>query len=237
MSRAGSVTIPAASRTPIGVPHYAYRLGPLRERRPDRSDSERGVVATQADTRNSDQVALVGAALAAFVALIVGEGAFGAISTILGLTLALILGAYYRVREWPTTWWDAVLKAAALASVAALSVILTVAFWLQEAVVRHLRVTVDHRKVTVQDWCSGEVINRHTRDVETCIGGQTADHFLWWIWLIAALLVFIVALYYLLREVDKMPRLLKGPRSVIAAWLSRPASGKAVGGRNPARGR
>jgi amino acid transporter len=162
-------------------------------------------MATREGGWGTDQAALIGAAVAAFVALIAAEGAFGAISTILGLTLAAILIAYYRVRDWPENWWDAAFKAAAVATVAALGVILIVAYPVQEAFVRHSHLVVDHKTLTTIAWCQTQVKSLSARDVETCIGGQTAVRFLWWMWALAAAIIFFVALYPLTRNVKDGP--------------------------------
>lgn len=162
-------------------------------------------MATRESGWGTEQVALIGAAVAAFVALIAAEGAFGAITTILGVTLAAILIAYYRVRDWPENWWDAAFKAAAVAAVAALSVILIVAYPVQEAFVRHSHLMVNHKTLTTIAWCQTEVKNLSVRDIETCIGSQTAVRFLWWIWILAAVIIFFVALYPLSRNVKEGP--------------------------------
>ncbi|MDT3443215.1 MULTISPECIES: hypothetical protein [unclassified Pseudofrankia] len=79
-----------------------------------------------------DPGALMGTALAAFLALILASGPWRALSIILGITLTLLLLASYRVEDWGIPRETAIVRGAALGAVSGLCADLIVAYPLQE---------------------------------------------------------------------------------------------------------
>ena len=129
------------------------------------------------ETRWIEQAALMGTALAAFIALAVGAGNWTMLSTALGLTLALVLVAYVHV---PTGNIRArLLRLLALSAVAGLDVCLTLAYPLQEWLVRP-RVAADCKSVS-----------RLSSDVATCVGSAAAPG-LTLLWLLGGAVIFAI---------------------------------------------
>jgi hypothetical protein len=131
-------------------------------------------------SERTDQGALMGALLAVFVALVLGEGSWNLIGVIEGVTLLAVIAGYYRLPRggWPTRPTDAVLKASALATVAALAACVALAYPLQEW------------------WFRGRVcLDASGPGLEDCLGSQTTLH-LWWVWVPIA--IAITAGYLLL---------------------------------------
>ncbi len=129
------------------------------------------------DTRWIDQAALMGVALAAFIALAVGAGEWTVLSTALGLTLALVLVAYVHI---PTGDLRAkLLRLLAISAVGGLDVCLILAYPLQEWLVRP-RVVADCKK-----------LSRLPTEVATCVGSASAAG-LTVLWLVAGVIIFAV---------------------------------------------
>jgi len=129
------------------------------------------------ETRGIDQAALIGTALAAFIALAVGVGEWTLLSSALGLTLALVLIAYVHI---PTGGLRAkLLRLLAVAAVAGLDISLVLAYPLQEWLVRP-RVVADCKK-----------LSRLPSEVANCVGSASAPG-LTLLWLIGGAIVFAV---------------------------------------------
>src|SRR5215472_2515453 len=129
------------------------------------------------DNRASDQAALIGVALAAFIALAMGVGQWTLLSTALGLTLAIVMIAYIHI---PTgSMRSRLLRLLAVSAVGALDVCLTLAYPLQEWLVRP-RVAADCRSVS-----------RLSSDVATCVGSAAAPG-LTLLWLLGGAVIFAI---------------------------------------------
>src|SRR5215467_14015523 len=129
------------------------------------------------ENRGIEQAALMGSALAAFIALAVGVGGWTPLSSALGLTLALVLVAYVHI---PTgSLRERLLRLLAIAAVVALDVCLALAYPLQEWFVRR-RVIADCRK-----------LSRLPSEVATCVGSATTPG-LTVLWLIGGAVIFAI---------------------------------------------
>ena len=129
------------------------------------------------ETRWIDQAALMGTALAAFIALSVSAGNWTVLSTALGLTLGLILIAYVHV---PTGNIRAkLIRLLALSAVGGLDISLTLAYPLQEWLVRP-RVAADCRS-----------LSRVPTEVAACVGSASAPA-LTVLWLLGAAAIFTI---------------------------------------------
>jgi hypothetical protein len=129
------------------------------------------------DTRAIDQAVLVGAAVAAFVALAVGIGQWTLLSSALGLTLAIVLIAYVHV---PTgSIRSKLLRLLAVSAVGALDVCLTLAYPLQEWLVRP-RVAADCKR-----------LSRLPTEVAACVGSASAPA-LTLLWLLGGAAIFTI---------------------------------------------
>jgi hypothetical protein len=127
------------------------------------------------ETRWIDQAALIGTALAAFIALAVGAGEWTLLSTALGLTLALVLIAFVHV---PTgTIRSKLLRLLTVSAVGGLDVSLTLAYPLQEWLVRP-RVAAD---------CSS--LSRLHTEMAACVGSASAPG-LTLLWLLGGAAIF-----------------------------------------------
>ncbi|HEY1966591.1 MAG TPA: hypothetical protein VGH89_01485 [Pseudonocardia sp.] len=83
----------------------------------------------------TDQAALFGAALAAILTLVFGEGPWEPLGMVFGVVLLSVVAAYYRPQP-PTGWVDSITKASAFASVLALSGFILLAYPIQQLVIR-----------------------------------------------------------------------------------------------------
>jgi hypothetical protein len=83
----------------------------------------------------TDQAALFGAALAAILTLVFGEGPWEPLGVVFGVVLLSVVAAYYRPQP-PTGWLDSATKAAAFAAVVALSGFILLAYPIQQLVIR-----------------------------------------------------------------------------------------------------
>jgi hypothetical protein len=127
------------------------------------------------ETRWIDQAALLGTALAAFIALAVSAGQWTMLSTALGLTLALVLIAYVHA---PTGRIRVkLLRLLAVSAVGGLDISLTLAYPLQEWLVRP-RVAAD---------CNS--LSRLPTEVAACVGSASAPG-LTLLWLLGGAVVF-----------------------------------------------
>jgi len=134
------------------------------------------------DTRLLDQAALIGAALTAFIALAVGLAGWTWLSTALGLTLALILIAFVHI---PTGRLRAgLLRLLAIAAVGGLDLSLTLAYPLQEWLVRP-RVAADCKK-----------LSRLPTEVASCVGSATAPG-LTLLWILGGVAIFAIIAFVL----------------------------------------
>jgi hypothetical protein len=132
------------------------------------------------DTRAIDQAVLIGAALAAFIALAVGVGQWTLLSSALGLTLAIVLIAYVHV---PTgTFRARLLRLLAVSAVGALALCLTLAYPLQEWLVRP-RVAADCKS-----------LSRLPTEVAACVGSASAPA-LTLLWLLGGAAIFGILAY------------------------------------------
>jgi hypothetical protein len=124
-----------------------------------------------------DPGALMGTALAAFLALILASGPWRALSVILGITLTLLLLASYRVESWEVRPETALVRGAALGAVAGLCVDLIVAYPMQEW------------------WARRHFPGCHrSPDVDGCFAHHTTDA-LWLPWLVVFTIVSAMFLY------------------------------------------
>jgi hypothetical protein len=129
------------------------------------------------ETRWIDQAALIGTALAAFIALAVGGGQWTLLSTALGLTLALVMIAFVHV---PTGSIRAkLLRLLAVSAVAGLDISLTLAYPLQEWLVRP-RIAADCKS-----------LSRLPTEMASCVGSASAPG-LTLLWLLGGAVVFAV---------------------------------------------
>lgn len=127
------------------------------------------------ETRWIDQAALMGTALAAFIALAVNAGQWTLLSTALGLTLALVLIAYVHAPVGAIR--AKLLRLLAVSAVGGLDVSLTLAYPLQEWLVRP-RVAAD---------CGS--LSRVPTEMAGCVGAASAPA-LTLLWLLGGALVF-----------------------------------------------
>jgi hypothetical protein len=122
-----------------------------------------------------DQAALLGAALAAFIALTVSAGHWTMLSTALGLTLALVLVAYVHVPIGGIR--VKLLRLLAVSAVGGLDICLTLAYPLQEWLVRP-RVAADCKS-----------LSSLPTEVAACVGSASAPG-LTLLWLLGGAVVF-----------------------------------------------
>jgi hypothetical protein len=90
----------------------------------------------------TDQAALFGAALAAILTLVFGEGPWEPLGTVFGFVLLSVVVAYYRPPR-PTGWVDSLTKATAFAAVLALSGFILLAYPIQQLLIRPRYPSVD----------------------------------------------------------------------------------------------
>jgi hypothetical protein len=129
------------------------------------------------ENRWIDQAALMGTALAAFIALALGAGGWTLLSTALGLTLALVLIAFVHI---PTGGIRTrLLRLLAVSAVAGLDTSLILAYPLQEWLVRP-RVGADCKS-----------LSRVPTEVAACVGSNTAPG-LTLLWLLGGAAVFAI---------------------------------------------
>jgi len=132
------------------------------------------------DNRASDQAALIGVALAAFIALAMGVGQWTLLSTALGLTLAIVMIAYIHI---PTgSMRSRLLRLLAVSAVGALDVCLTLAYPLQEWLVRP-RVAADCR-----------ILSRVPTEMAACVGSASAPA-LMILWLLGGAAIFTIVAF------------------------------------------
>jgi hypothetical protein len=82
--------------------------------------------------RRVDQAALMGAALAAILAVFLPAGRWEGWGSVVGITLTFVVAGYYRVpHSAPSGWRDTITRAGALACVASLCVSIAIAWPLQ----------------------------------------------------------------------------------------------------------
>jgi len=132
------------------------------------------------ENRWIDQAALIGTALAAFIALEVGAGQWTLLSTALGLTLALVMIAFVHV---PTgTIRARLLRLLAISAVGGLDISLTLAYPLQQWLVRP-RVAADCNR-----------LSRLPTEVASCVGSNTAPG-LTLLWLLGGAVIFAILVF------------------------------------------
>ena len=132
------------------------------------------------ENRWIDQAALIGTALAAFIALAAGTGQWTLLSTALGLTLALVLIAFVHV---PTgSIRTRLLRLLAISAVGGLDISLTLAYPLQEWLVRP-RVAADCRS-----------LSRLPTEVASCVGSSAAPG-LTLLWLLGGAAMFCILVF------------------------------------------
>jgi hypothetical protein len=152
----------------------------------------------------TDQAALMGVTLAAFLTIFLPEGPWGWFGTIVGVTLGLALLGYYRP-IWSPVLLDVISKALALATVGALCFSVAIAFFVQEEwvraqsqedcereVVNRFPIIWDERRI------DGSTLGRTTSEfqheqIENCLGDATSAQ-LPWVWLWTAVAIFIAYL-------------------------------------------
>jgi hypothetical protein len=127
------------------------------------------------ENRWIEQTALIGTALAAFIALGLGVGQWTMLSTALGLTLALVLIAFVHVPAGGIR--VKLLRLLAVSAVGGLDISLTLAYPLQEWLVRP-RVAAD-------------CISRLPTEMAACVGSATAPG-LTLVWLLGGAVIFAV---------------------------------------------
>jgi hypothetical protein len=124
-----------------------------------------------------DPGALMGTALAAFLALILASGPWRALSVILGITLTLLLMASYRVEDWGVRREAAIVRGSALGAVSGLCADLIVAYPIQEW------------------WARRNFAGCYqSRDVDGCFARHTTDA-LWLPWLVVFVVVSGIYFY------------------------------------------
>jgi hypothetical protein len=138
--------------------------------------------------RRVDQAALMGAALAAILAVFLPAGRWEGWGSVVGITLTFVIAGFYRVPDsaMPSGWRDAITRAGALACVAALCVSIAIAWPLQSIFVSD--------KV-----CRSEQVNLE-KDLErhpirlkeltdNCVGREVGEILIWvWFGLAIAIL-------------------------------------------------
>lgn len=87
--------------------------------------------AAEKDANPVDQAALMGAALAAIVALVVSPGEYGKLSSMIGATLLFVIVAFYRLELRPGHPFRAFFRGAALAAVTGLCACLLISWPVQ----------------------------------------------------------------------------------------------------------
>ena len=154
---------------------------------------------TNGTDARTDQAALMGVTLAAFLTIFLPEGPWGWMGTIVGVTLGLLLVGYYRP-IWSRTLLDALSKALALATVGALCFSIAIAFFFQEEWVRPNIKKSCVAEINLQFPTGATELPRPTKEfkrvqVENCLGDETSVR-LPWIWLGAGLVIFVAYLVF-----------------------------------------
>jgi hypothetical protein len=124
--------------------------------------------------RRVDQAALMGAALAAILAIFVPEGSWDGWGVVVGVTLSFVIAGYYRIPSSPPLGWrDALTRAGAVASVAALCLSIALAYPLQRATVSR---NACKREVS-RDYPSlaADRPDRFDELADNCVGGKAGD--------------------------------------------------------------
>jgi hypothetical protein len=129
------------------------------------------------ENRWIDQAALMGTALAAFIALALGAGGWTMLSTALGLTLALVLIAFVHIPAGGIR--TRLLRLLAVSAVGGLDISLTLAYPLQEWLVRP-RVAADCKS-----------LSRLPTEVAACVGSNTGAG-LTLLWLLGGAVIFCI---------------------------------------------
>jgi hypothetical protein len=143
--------------------------------------------------RKVDQAALMGAALAAILAIFLPAGKWDRWGTVVGITLSFVVAGYYRIPSSPPSpdglwggWWDAFTRAGAVAGVAALCLSIALAYPLQQRSVSDTKC----RYETLRDY-PGLAADRLDELTSNCIGYKAGQK-LQPIWLGLAAVILIV---------------------------------------------
>jgi hypothetical protein len=156
-----------ATRDDLGVEaletHNGTKSGGVRGTTTAAPEPHRGSSATsfaaEKDTNPVDQAALMGAALAAIVALVVSPGEFGNLSSIIGATLLCVILAFYRLELRLEHFLRAIFRGAAPAAVTGLCACLLISWPVQ--------IWVDHQ-TSAMNYCSGSTGDAYSN----CLGNR-----------------------------------------------------------------
>jgi hypothetical protein len=135
--------------------------------------AQRGVVA---------HAALMGAALAAVVTWVLGEGAWSWSTLPVALTLLAVIAAYHRPPAPDDKAWTGITRSAAFAAVGGLTLALLAAFPLQEWLIEP--VAQDDCRIRAMQMFPGNSEAWYDWEAENCAAGLTAQ-WLTLVWLIA----------------------------------------------------
>jgi hypothetical protein len=139
----------------------------------------------------TDQAALFGAALAAILTLVFGEGPWEPLGVVFGVVLLSVVAAYYRPQP-STGWVDAITKASAFAAVLALSGFILLAYPIQQWLIRPRYPNPDPSAPELRicpDLGTRATPGATPRELyEDCIGKITTS----WGWLVC-LILFVLA--------------------------------------------
>jgi hypothetical protein len=165
----------------------------------------------------TDQAALFGAALAAILTLVFGEGPWEPLGVVFGVVLLSVVAAYYRPRR-PTGWVDSLTKAAAFAAVLSLSGFILLAYPIQQLLIRRMypRVELSAPELRICMQVGARPLPGATplELYEDCIGKITTS----WGWLVC-LILFVAAMaawYTWTRPVRKNREGYRSFRSAVA---------------------
>jgi hypothetical protein len=144
----------------------------------------------------TDQAALFGAALAAILTLVFGEGPWEPLGVVFGVVLLSVVAAYYRPAE-PTGWLDSFTKASAFAAVLALSGFILLAYPIQQLVIRphypHVDLSAPELRICLELGTRPVPGAKPLELYEDCIGKITTS----WGWFVCLVLfVLAVAAWY-----------------------------------------
>jgi hypothetical protein len=146
--------------------------------------------------RRVDQAALMGAALAAILAIFLPAGKWDRWGSVVGITLSFVVAGYYRIPPSPPSpdgllggWWDALTRAGAVATVAALCLSIALAYPLQQRSVSEIKC----RYETLRDY-PGLAADRLDELTSNCIGYKAGQK-LQPIWFGFAVVIVIVHVF------------------------------------------